>query len=77
MSDSTVPPSRDVAAAEAEIGPPFRFAPRLVDDPDGHLAVEVDIPDGPDGRPTDEDVFAAMDEAIRLVFPGAFDGGGS
>ena len=71
-----VPASPEVAAtAEAAGDEPFRYAPRLAREPDpetGALVVEVDVPDGPDGRPSDDDLIAAMSEAARLLFPGSF-----
>lgn len=69
----SVPASQEVDRARADSGrEPYRFAPRLGSDPDpesGGVYVEVDIPDGPDGRPSDDDLIAAMMEAIDLIFP--------
>lgn len=50
--------------------PGSRFAPRLVSGPGEGLEVEVEIPDGPDGRPSTEDILAAMTEAAEALFPG-------
>lgn len=63
-----IPPSPDVAARQ---GVPFRFNPRLDPEPDpetGAAQITVDLPDGPDGRPSNGDMFAAMEEAARLLF---------
>jgi len=46
----------------------FKYDPKITSKPGEPLEVSVEIPEGPDGRESEEDVFAAIDEAARLVF---------